>query len=91
MRRDRSWLGLYKRERGPEEERRSLAGLWSSRRYRGEEGSVKETSLLFGLLRWRVTEGSGFDMLRPAFPGPGWPALEPSGDSTTPSPATGEG
>jgi hypothetical protein len=35
---------------------------------------VREHSLLFGLLRWRVTEAEGFDMLRPAFPGPGWPA-----------------
>jgi len=32
---------------------------------------------LFGLLRWRVTEGEGFDMLPVAFPGPGWPAHTP--------------
>lgn len=73
--RDRSWLGLFKRERNALEERRSLAGLWASRRYRSEGKRVKETSLLFGLLRWRVTEDEGFDMLRPALPGPGWPAL----------------
>ena len=35
-----------------------------------------ETSLLFGLLRWRVTSGEGFDMLPPALPGPGWPEQE---------------
>jgi hypothetical protein len=33
---------------------------------------VRETSLLFGLVRWRVTADEGFAMLRPAFPGPGW-------------------
>jgi len=75
MRRERAWLGLYWREKGLGEERRSLTGLWSSRRYRNADGrAVKETSLLFGLLRWRVTEDKGFDMLGPAFPGPGWPA-----------------
>ena len=42
---------------------------------------MRETSLLFGLLRWRVTEGEGFDMLPPAFPGPGWP--EPSSAGAT--------
>jgi hypothetical protein len=73
FRRERSFLGLYRRERGRGEDRRSLAGLWASRRYGDEGARVRETSLLFGLLRWRVTEGEGFDMLRPAFPGPGWP------------------
>ena len=75
MRRTRSWLGLYKGERSASETRRSLAGLWSNRRYRVEGGkAVSETSLLFGLVRWRVTEDEGFDMLPIAFPGPGWPA-----------------
>ncbi len=81
FRRERSLLGLYRRERGRGEDRRSLAGLWASRRYQEDGRAVRETALLFGLLRWRVTEGEGFDMLRPAFPGPGWP--EPS----TPAPA----
>ncbi len=74
MRRERSWLGLYRRERGRGEDRRSLSGIWSSRRYRSGEQAVRETSLLFGLLRWRVTEAQGFDMLPCAFPGPGWPS-----------------
>jgi len=74
FRRERALLGLYRRERGRGEDRRSIAGLWARRRYEGESGAtVRETSLLFGLVRWRVTEGEGFDMLRPAFPGPGWP------------------
>lgn len=73
--RARSWLGLYRRERGMDEDRRSLSGLWASRRYEDGGRRVKETSILFGLLRWRVTEGKGLDMLRPAFPGPGWPAF----------------
>lgn len=73
MYRARSWLGLYRRERGLGEDRKSLTGIWSSRKYRDGGRKVKETSLLFGLLRWRVTEGEGLDMLRPAFPGPGWP------------------
>jgi hypothetical protein len=83
MRRDRSWLGLYKRERGLGEDRKSLAGLWSSRHYHVGGRAVTETSLLFGLLRWRVTRDDGFDILRPAFPGPGWPmpgAVGPEGE-----------
>lgn len=73
FRRERALLGLYRRESGRGEDRRSVAGLWARRRYESTEGTVRETSLLFGLVRWRVTEGHGFDMLRPAFPGPGWP------------------
>lgn len=73
FRRERALLGLYRRERGRGEDRRSLAGLWASRRFEAEGQVVRETSLLFGLLRWRVTAEHGFDMLRPAFPGPGWP------------------
>jgi hypothetical protein len=72
-RRERALLGLYRRERGRGEDRRSLAGLWASRRYASDGRRVRETSLLFGLVRWRVTEGEGFDMLPPALPGPGWP------------------
>jgi hypothetical protein len=73
FRRERALLGLYRREAGRGEDRRSLSGLWASRRYEEEGRAVRETSLLFGLLRWRVTAGRGFAMLRPAFPGPGWP------------------
>ncbi|NOT30528.1 MAG: hypothetical protein HOP15_08785 [Planctomycetes bacterium] len=73
FRRERAFLGLYRRERGRGEDRRSLSGLWGRRSYADGGKSVRETSLLFGLVRWRVTAEHGFDMLRPAFPGPGWP------------------
>lgn len=76
MRRERAWLGLYRREKGRGEDRRSLTFLWSRRKYSAEGADIKETSLLFGLLRWRTGDG-GFRLLRPAFPGPGWP--EPAG------------
>ncbi len=73
--RQRAWLDLYRSEDDRGEDRRSLSFIWSQRRYSDQEGRrTKETSLLFGLLRWRRTEGVGFDMLSPAFPGPGWPA-----------------
>ena len=72
--RDRSWLNLVRREDSPGESRRSLSFLWAGRSYRDGAGArVRETSLLMGLLRWRRTEGSGLDILLPAFPGPGWP------------------
>ncbi len=74
MRRERSWLGLWRREMGPGEDRRSFSGIWAKRTHLEDGEEVRETSLLFGLLRWRVTEGEGFDMLPCAFPGPGWPA-----------------
>ena len=77
LRRERAWLGLYRRERGMGEDRRSLTGIWSRRAYQDGGKHVSETSLLFGLLRWRVTEGEGLDMLPVAFPGPGWPAHGP--------------
>jgi len=72
-RRERALLGLYRREKGRGEDRRSLAGLWARRSYEQDGVAVRETSMLFGLLRWRVTASDGFDMLSPAFPGPGWP------------------
>ena len=72
-RRERAFLGLYRRERGRGEERRSFSGLWARRSYTLDGEPARETSLLFGLLRWRVTPAGGFDMLPPAFPGPGWP------------------
>lgn len=84
LRRERSWLGLWRRERDAGEDRRSLAGLWSKRSYRRDGRSVTETSLLFGLLRWRVTEEQGFDMLPVAFPGPGWPAQREPAEGALP-------
>ena len=74
IRRERGWAGLWRRERDHEEDRATLTFLWSRRRYARDETAVTEQSLLFGLLRWRVTAGEGFAMLPPAFPGPGWPA-----------------
>jgi len=68
----RSWLGLWRREKDRDEDRRSLAGLWARRNYSSAGRAVQETSLLFGLLRWRETE-RGMSLMRPAFPGPGWP------------------
>ena len=70
----RSIAGIVHHEEDEREERTSFSGLWARRERQQAGGSVREHSLLFGLLRWRVTEGEGFDMLRPAFPGPGWPA-----------------
>jgi hypothetical protein len=71
---ERSWGGLWRRESDAYEERAYLAGLWSRRKLREGDQTVRETSLLFGLVRWRSTKASRFDLLRPAFPGPGWPA-----------------
>jgi hypothetical protein len=73
MRRERAWLGLYRREKGRGEDRRSVSFLWARRKFSEEGDEVKETSLLFGLLRWRTGKGQGFTFLPPAFPGPGWP------------------
>lgn len=82
-RRERALLGLYRRELGRGEDRRSLAGLWARRVYTLAGEEARETSLLFGLLRWRVTPTGGFDMLPPAFPGPGWP--RPAEDARVPA------
>ncbi len=73
MRRERAWLGLYRREKGRGEDRRSLSFLWARRKFSDQGDDVKETSLLFGLIRWRSGGDEGFTFLRPAFPGPGWP------------------
>jgi hypothetical protein len=70
---ERSWLGLWRRERDHDEDRRSFTGLWAKRKFTLAGERVTETSLLFGLLRWRSTEGKGIDWKAPAFPGPGWP------------------
>lgn len=87
-RHERSWAGIVRRERDARETRTSLSGLWASRVRDEPGGRVRERSLLFGLLRWRVTEGRGFDMLAPAFPGPGWspawPQDDPSGEPGAP-------
>lgn len=76
---ERAWLGLWRRERDEAEVREYASGLWSRRKYRREGDMVRETSFLFGLLRWRESRASGLEFLRPAFPGPGWPARESGG------------
>jgi hypothetical protein len=67
--RERTWLGLYRREKDDLEDRASIVGLWGRRRY----GNTTETSVLFGLLRWRKTPSGSLQWLPPAIPGPGWP------------------
>ena len=85
LRRERSYLGLWIREKDAGEDRRSLSMLWSNRTYRKDGLDVSETSLLLGLIRWRRTEGQGSEMMRPAFPGPGWPAERvPAPDEAAP-------
>jgi hypothetical protein len=72
--RERSWLGLYRRERDEAEDRRSFSILWARRVYKDESGlEVRETSLFFGLLRWRKRGSDSLEWLAPAMPGPGWP------------------
>ena len=69
----RSWLGLYRRERHGNEVRESLPILWGRRQVETPVGTVHETSLLCGLLRWRTGPPAAKPgLLRPAFPGPGW-------------------
>jgi hypothetical protein len=70
---ERSWLGLWRRESDAVEQREYVSGLWSRRKYRDPRGTVREHSLLLGLLRWRTSDGDGFEFMAPAFPGPGWP------------------
>jgi hypothetical protein len=86
----RGWLGLWRREAGKNEIRTTMTGAWSRRTYRSEGVLIHETSLLFGLIRWRNSAVEGTSMLAPAMPGPGWPLrhstelLElPSGPPTT--------
>jgi len=69
----RSWLGLWRREQDLDEDRRSLAGLWAHRSYLRQGQPTGETSLLFGLIRWRSGPGQDSGLMTPAFPGPGWP------------------
>ena len=76
---ERSWGGIWRREHDEFETREYISGLWSRRKYRHGVATVRETSLLFGLLRWRTsTRSDGFELLRPALPGPGWPPLRGS-------------
>jgi len=70
---ERSMLGLWRRERDEDEDRRSITGLWAQRTYSRAGQRVRETSLLFGLLRFRSHSTEGVDWMAPAFPGPGWP------------------
>jgi hypothetical protein len=70
---ERSWLGLYRREKDSHEDRISFGGIWASRRYYAGGEPVRETSLLFGLLRWRSRGSNSLGWLWPAAPGPGWP------------------
>jgi hypothetical protein len=70
---ERTWGGLWRREADENEDRASLAGLWARRQYQREGEEVVETSILFGLVRWR-TWSSGSSLMWPAVPGPGWPA-----------------
>jgi hypothetical protein len=87
--RERAWGGLWYRERDAHEDRRSFTGLWSRRTYRRAGRRVQETSLLFGLLRWRSMEGAGTELLAPALPGPGWPAERSSELLCAPPPEPG--
>jgi hypothetical protein len=70
--RERSWLGLYRREKDELEDRSSFVGLWAHRKY-GVDGQTTESSLFFGLLRWRNSASGSLEWLPPAIPGPGWP------------------
>ena len=71
--RSRSWLGLWRHEKDKDEDRRTFTFFWSARDYDRAGRRAHERSWLFGLLRYRSVEGGGFTLLRPAFPGPGWP------------------
>ncbi|MEM9803094.1 MAG: hypothetical protein AAGA20_22435 [Planctomycetota bacterium] len=82
--RSRSWLGLWRREKDGDEDRRSLSVLWSARDYTRAGRTAHERSFLFGLLRYRTVDGEGFTFLRPAFPGPGWP-MRRTPSSTAPA------
>lgn len=74
--RQRAWLGLWRHEAYRDEQRSSVTGLWSRRSYGPPEARVHESSLLFGLVRWRSgPREADPGLLAPAFPGPGWPAL----------------
>ena len=82
--RARSWLGLWRREKDADEDRRSLSFLWSARDYTRAGQEARERSLLLGLLRYRTTDTGGFELLAPSFPGPGWP-MRRTPSSTAPA------
>lgn len=87
VRRQRSWLGLWRREVDACEDRRSIVGLWARRDYAENGERVTERSFVFGLLRFRAREGHGLQWLPPAMPGPGWPlerSSEPMGSTSPP-------
>ncbi len=74
IRSERSWLGLYRRERDANEDRRSWVGLWANRQWQDTKGVERsDTALLFGLLRWSSGADGSLEWLAPALPGPGWP------------------
>lgn len=70
---ERSWGGIWRRDRDAFERRQYLAGLWARRVFAYEGARYAETSTLLGLLRWRTREGRFQGFLRPAVPGPGFP------------------
>lgn len=74
--RERLLYGLWRHERDEHGSRSSLSALWATRRYGKGAERVREHSLFAGLVRWRVSESAGIELMWPAFPGPGW---EPSG------------
>ena len=73
MKRERSWLGIWRREKDADEDRKHLSFLWANRKYSRGGKRVSETSWLFGLIRYRVSESEGFEFMPPGMPGPGWP------------------
>jgi hypothetical protein len=71
---ERSWLGIYRREKDENEDRRSFSLLWARRDwYDAQDRRVSDHSLLLGLIRWRTREDGMIRGLPPALPGPGWP------------------
>jgi hypothetical protein len=48
-------------------------GIWARRLYVRDGVRRSETSVLFGLLRWRRSDGHFEGFLKPALPGPGFP------------------
>jgi len=70
---ERVWGNIWRREVDLAEQRTYLSGLWSRRKYSRLGEPVRETSLLFGILRWRERPGRPWQLMLPAIPGPGWP------------------
>jgi hypothetical protein len=87
---ERALAGVWRREHDADEQRAYLSGLWSRRDFSLGGEPVSEHSLLFGLLRWQNHGSEGLSLLRPAFPGPGWPvervpsSLRPAPDEEQP-------